>query len=95
LLNPKPPDPEAAFAFPAFSHSGRETPEEPPEDRAASNLEAQLMTRSTQIPTRARAAAYDFDVVTDVTPRPARKPDAVPDTAHPKPGPAPATTAKA
>jgi hypothetical protein len=44
------------------------------------------MSRSTQPLTRAAAAAFDFDVVTDVPPRSARKPDAAPETAQPEPG---------
>lgn len=39
--------------------------------------------------TRAAAAAFDFDVVTDVSPRPARKPEAAPEIAPPDAGPAP------
>lgn len=38
------------------------------------------MSRSTQTHNRAAAAAFDFDVVTDVPPRPARKPQAAPAT---------------
>jgi hypothetical protein len=45
------------------------------------------MTRSTQILKRPHPAAYDFDVVTDVTPRPVRKPDVVPEAAHSNPDP--------
>jgi hypothetical protein len=86
LLNPKPPDPEAAFAFPAHHLSGRDPRKTPPKDRAASKLEAQLMSRSTQTLnralTRAAAAAFDFDVVTDVSPRPRATPLA-PDPARP------------
>jgi hypothetical protein len=36
--------------------------------------------------TRAAAAAFDFDVVTDVAPRPSRKPDPVPETPAPNQG---------
>jgi hypothetical protein len=45
------------------------------------------MSQSTQPLTRAHAAAFDFDVVTDVSPRPPRKPEASPETAAPDPGP--------
>jgi len=43
------------------------------------------MSRSTQPLTRAAAAAFDFDVVTDVPARPVRKPEA-PETTPPNPG---------
>jgi hypothetical protein len=36
------------------------------------------MSRSTQTLTRAQAAAFDFDVVTDVPAKPARKPKPAP-----------------
>ena len=47
------------------------------------------MSRSTQTLTRAAAAAFDFDVVTDVSPRPARKPETTPEIAQPDASPAP------
>jgi hypothetical protein len=55
------------------------------------------MNRSTPTLARANAAAFDFDVVTDVAPRPSRKPDAAPEPAQPDPGArrAPAKTAEA
>jgi len=37
------------------------------------------MSRPNPTPARAAAAAFDFDVVTDVVPRPARKPDPAPE----------------
>lgn len=43
------------------------------------------MQRS-QTLTRASAAAFDFDVVTDMPVRPSRKPDAQPDAAPPEAG---------
>lgn len=76
LLNPKPPDPEAAFAFPAFFFPA-EIPEKPPKIERLPNG-GQTMSRSTQTLTRPTAAAFDFDVVTDVKPRPALKPQGVP-----------------
>ena len=36
------------------------------------------MSRSTQTLTRAQAAAFDFDVVTDVPAKPVRKPEPAP-----------------
>lgn len=45
------------------------------------------MSRSTQAAARVQAAAFDFDVVTDAPARPARKPDAAPDSARIEPGP--------
>jgi hypothetical protein len=86
LLNPKPPDPEAAFAFPA-SVFRPQSPKNRCKDERLPNLEALLMSsRSTQTLTRTTTAAFDFDVVSDVAPRPSRKPDAVTETARPKLG---------
>jgi len=66
LLNPKPPDPEAAFAFP-----GRGNPAEHPENQPRTGwlpeLEVQ-MSRSLETTARLRPAAFDFDVVTDAPP---------------------------
>jgi hypothetical protein len=97
LLNPKPPDPEAAFAFLAHRLFRPRSPKNRHKARAASKLEARLMTRSTQTLARANAAAFDFDVVTDVAPRPSRKPDAAPEPARPDQDAqrAPAKTAEA
>ena len=78
MLNPKPPDPEAAFAFPANVFPA-EIPEKSAKARAASNLEAKPMSRTTSMLTRSNAAAFDFDVVSDVSRPPARKPDPVPE----------------
>jgi hypothetical protein len=44
-----------------------------------------MSSRSTQTLTRTAAAAFDFDVVSDVSPRPVRKPDVAPDSAQPDP----------
>jgi hypothetical protein len=43
------------------------------------------MSRSTQASGRVQAAAFDFDVVTDVPTRPMRKPEAAPDSASADP----------
>ncbi len=53
------------------------------------------MSRS--MPTRSRAAetAFDFDVVTDIAPRPSRKPDPVPEAPRVDPVRQPAKTAEA
>jgi hypothetical protein len=72
LLNPKPPDPEAAFAFQAQFFRAR-TPRNVKQIERLPTLEAQPMQRPQ---TLARAsAAFDFDVVTDA---PARRPPAAP-----------------
>jgi hypothetical protein len=72
LLNPKPPDPEAAFAFQAHLPRPR-TPRNARQIERLPNQEAKSMLRSTQ--TLARAAAFDFDVVTDVPSKPKPAPD--------------------
>jgi hypothetical protein len=97
LLNPKPPDPEAAFAFLAHLFFRPRFPKNRLKARAASKLEAWFMSRSTPTLTRASTTAFDFDVVTDVTPRLSRKPDAAPEPARPDPGAQrePAKSAKA
>jgi hypothetical protein len=86
LLNPKPPDPEAAFAFQAITLPA-ENSEKRHEDRAAPHQETKLMSisRSTQTAIPARAAAFDFDVVSDAPVRPSRKPDPAPEAAPPEP----------
>jgi hypothetical protein len=72
LLNPKPPDPEAAFAFQAHLPRPR-TPRNARPIEQLPALEAKSMMRSSQA--LARAAAFDFDVVTDVPARPKPAPD--------------------
>jgi hypothetical protein len=44
------------------------------------------ISRSTT-PSRATAAAFDFDVVSDLPPRPSRKPDPAPEGTHPESAP--------
>jgi hypothetical protein len=85
LLNPKPPDPEAAFVFPAQLFPA-EIPEKPARRSRGFLTRRPIMSRSTEMLTRAAAAAFDFDVVTDVAPRPSRKPDPVPETPAPNQG---------
>jgi hypothetical protein len=70
LLNPKPPDPEAAFAFPALPQA----------------TIFEITVRPSGFPTRRppmsrmptgsanAASAFDFDVVTDAAPIPVRRP---------------------
>jgi hypothetical protein len=86
LLNPKPPDPEAAFAFQAIALR----PRTPRNARKIERLPAQeadmSISRSIQAPARASAAAFDFDVVSDAPARPSRKPDPAPETAPPERG---------
>jgi hypothetical protein len=87
LLNPKPPDPEAAFAFPAIRLPAAIPEKTAEEIEPLPNLEALLMSsRSMPAITRTAAAAFDFDVVSDDAPRPSRKPDPAPETARAEPG---------